>query len=314
MKARYKTLLTLAALTGATLHVINRISFSRATMMDVLPARQDRYYEWRFGKIRYTKKGSGAPMLLLHDLTAGSSLDEFNKLVDKVSQTNQVYCIDLLGYGLSEKPNMTHTNYLYVQLVSDFIKYIIGRKATIMAVGDAFPIAVLTCHNDNNLVRDLIGINPQDLYQMNQIPGKQAKLLKFILDCPVVGTFLYNLHTSKSAFRSTFAKNGFYDPSRIDERLLLSYAEAAHVGGNNAKCAYASHAAKYTNASILHALKELNNNMYLISGEEKKDAKTIAENYLHYNSAAECFTVPKTKQLPHIEQPQKVFEIIQLLQ
>ena len=39
-------------------------------------------YEWRFGKIRYTKKGTGTPVLLLHDLTEGSSIYEYHKLFD----------------------------------------------------------------------------------------------------------------------------------------------------------------------------------------------------------------------------------------
>ena len=48
-----------------------------------------------------------------------------------------VYTIDLLGFGRSEKPNLTYTNYLYVQLVTDFIQNIIGEKTDIIASNES---------------------------------------------------------------------------------------------------------------------------------------------------------------------------------
>ena len=95
--------------------------------------RQGSYYEWKFGKIYYTKKGDGKPLLLIHDLTTSSSAYEWNKVIDKFSKTNTVYCLDLLGCGRSDKPNLTYTNYLYVQLLTDFIKHVIGDKTDIIA-------------------------------------------------------------------------------------------------------------------------------------------------------------------------------------
>lgn len=135
-----------------TLHVNNRIQYSNYTMKDVLSSPDNHYYEWRFGKIRYSKKGSGTPLLLLHDLTVGSSAYEFHKVLDSLAEKHEVYALDFLGYGLSDKPNMTYTNYLYVQLVNDFIKNIIGKKADIIATGDAAPVAVMVCHNDPDVI------------------------------------------------------------------------------------------------------------------------------------------------------------------
>ena len=132
----------------ATIHLLNRMIYAAATKNDILSNIEDQYYEWRFGKIHYVKKGSGKPLLLVHDLTVGSSGYEFHKIINQLSKQYEVYAIDLLGYGLSDKPNMTYTSFLYVQLLTDFIKTVIGKKTDIIATGDTSYIAIVTCHNN----------------------------------------------------------------------------------------------------------------------------------------------------------------------
>ena len=74
MGKKLNTFIVLAGLTTATIHVMNRLEYKRCTTRDFLSTIPSKYYEWRFGKIRYTKKGTGTPLLLIHDLTAGSSI------------------------------------------------------------------------------------------------------------------------------------------------------------------------------------------------------------------------------------------------
>lgn len=312
MNQRTKTILFLTTLATTVIHVINRIEYSRTTAKNTLPCTNNQYYEWRFGKIRYTKQGSGTPVLLLHDLTLGSSSYEYNKLIPTLAKTHEVYTIDYLGYGLSDKPNMTFTNFLYVQMINDFIKNIIGRKTNIIAAGDSFPIAIMICHNDQETVRNLIAINPQSLYQLNLIPSKQTKILKLLMDTPILGTFLYNMHTSKASFTKLFQEEYYFNPYHIDEKDINAYVEAAHTPDYRSKHAHASYIGRYTNANIVHALKEINHNIYLIAGEEKKDIQNIIENYCYYNNAIEASYIPKTKQLPHMEQPDAVLSCLDI--
>ena len=71
----------------------------------------------------------------VHDLTVYSSAYEWNKIIDKLAENHTVYALDLLGCGRSEKPKITYTNYLYVQLISDFIKNVIHEKTDVVASG-----------------------------------------------------------------------------------------------------------------------------------------------------------------------------------
>lgn len=137
MKTRNKllTLLILSAGAATATAFINKAIKISATSKNVLNDPKSLCYKWRLGNIHYTKSGNGKPLLLIHDLTPASSGYEWTPLVNKLSENYTVYTIDLLGCGRSEKPNLTYTNYLYVQLLSDFIKSEIGHRTDVIATG-----------------------------------------------------------------------------------------------------------------------------------------------------------------------------------
>ena len=123
-KSRHKiiTASILFSIATGIIYVINRLIFGTAVLKEMLKSTANNYYNWRFGKIYYKKIGTGTPVLLVHDLTVYSSAYEWNKIVDKLAENHTVYTIDLLGCGRSDKQRITYTNYLYVQIISDFIK------------------------------------------------------------------------------------------------------------------------------------------------------------------------------------------------
>ncbi len=310
MKQKLKHLLILSGLATVVIHIINRVYYTIYIAKNHLRYPKNNYYEWRFGKIRYTKKGEGSPLLLIHDLKVGSSLYEFSKITDMLAKDHEVYSIDLLGYGLSDKPNMTYTNYLYVQLIIDFIKNIIGKKTDIIATGDSAPIILMACHNDPEAVDKMIFINPQNLYDSNQIPSKQTKAFKLLLDVPVIGTFIYNMLTNRASIEKSFREEYFYNKLNIEEKDISAYLEAAHLPDYTSKYAFSSYMGKYINTNIIHALKEVNNSIYLIGGNGKENIHTSLENYMYYNSAIEASYIPYTKLLPHMEAPEKTYGYI----
>mgnify|MGYP001016453530 CR=1 FL=1 len=308
MKQKSKLLILFTSLVTVSIHMMNRLEYSHATSKNILACRDNHYYEWRFGKIRYRKKGQGAPLLLLHDLSLGSSSYEFSRLIDSLSKKHEVYALDFLGYGLSDKPNITFTNFLYVQMVTDFIQNVIGRKTDVIATGDSCPISIMTCHNNSNVFGKLILINPQSLTKLNQIPSKQTKILKLLIETPILGTFLYNILTSKATFKKCFTEEYFSKPYHIEEKDISSYYEASHLWDYNSKYAYASCLGRYININIIHALKQINHSIYIIGGLDKIDNKKIIDNYVFYNSAIKTSLIQGTKQLPHMEKPKAVLD------
>lgn len=310
-----KKLTTIALLSGssiATIHIINRIHTSLCTVKNLLNNSENFFYDWRFGKIRYQKKGNGSPLLFIHDLTVGSSNYEFHRLINNLTEKHEIYSIDLLGYGLSDKPSITYTNNLYEQLVSDFIKNVIGKKTSVVVTGESVPFVIMACHNNPEIFRKIICINPQSLYLQNQIPSKQTGLLKLFIETPIIGTFTYHILSNKASIEKTFQEEYFYRPEEIREKYIYNYLEAAHLGGYYSKYAFASYAGKYMNINILHELKEIDNSILMIGGAEEEDIKTTIENYKYYNAAIEDVYIPKTKHLPQLEAPDEILDQINM--
>lgn len=310
-----KKLATITLLSGssiAAIHIINRVHTSLCTVKNLLTNSENYFYDWRFGKIRYQKKGKGTPLLFIHDLTIGSSSYEFHRLINNLTEKHEIYSIDLLGYGLSDKPSMTYTNNLYEQLINDFIKNVIGKKTSVVATGESVPFVIMACHNNPEIMNKIICINPQSLYLQNQIPSKQTSLFKIFIETPVVGTFIYHILSNRTSIEQTFQKQYFFHPEEIREKYIYNYLEAAHLGSYHAKYTFASYAGKYMNMNILYELKGINNSILMIGGEEEENIKTTIENYKYYNAAIEDVYIPETRHLPQLEAPDAVLEQINM--
>ncbi len=306
------SLIAFSAVTAFAFHAVNRVCFSNSTLKNVLKEDDSNYFEWRFGKIKYTKRGTGSPLLLIHDLIVGSSGYEYRKIVDDLSKDHELYVLDLLGYGLSDKPNMTYTNYLYVQLILDFIKNVIGEKTDIVASGDSSSIAIMACHNDPESIRNVILLNPQSLSRMNLSPNRQTRLMKFILDLPVLGTFIYNMMTTKESFRKNFREELFYNRHSISEEMIAAYSEASHYPDYNAKYSYTSYVGRYMNTGMIHALKEINHCIYIVYGKGQREIESITDHYIYFNSAVEKVGIEDSGHFPHIEQPDATLQQLRI--
>ena len=63
-------------------------------------------WRWRGYDIFASEAGQGPLVLLVHGIYAGSSSFEFRKLFPLLARKHRVVAIDLLGSGLSERPNI----------------------------------------------------------------------------------------------------------------------------------------------------------------------------------------------------------------
>lgn len=312
MHKKLTTTILLMGASVAAIHGINRVHTSLCTVKKLLTNSENYYYEWRFGKIRYQRKGSGSPLLFIHDLTVGSSNYEYHRLINNLTEKHEVYSLDLLGYGMSDKPAMTYTNNLYEQLVSDFIKNVIGRKASVVVTGESVSFVLMACHNYPDIMNKLVCINPQNLYLQNQIPSKQTNLFKLLIETPVIGTFIYHLFSNRPFIKKAFYQTYFYDPEEVKEKYIYNYLEAAHLGGYDSKYAFASYVGKYMNMNILNELKDINNSILMIGGEKEKEIKTTIENYKYYNASIEDTYISDARHLPQLEKPDEMLEQLRM--
>ena len=131
MKKSTKRLLFVVGASVAAMYAYNKFVEITATNKNLLSDEGGDYFSFRDYNIFYTKTGSGSPILLIHDTDATACMEEYHKLVRRLERTHTVYCLDLLGCGRSDKPALEYTNYLYVELITAFVKEVIGNTTTV---------------------------------------------------------------------------------------------------------------------------------------------------------------------------------------
>lgn len=312
-KKKFAAVTAFVSAGAIALHMINKIIYLSATLDDLLGSPSGEFYNWRFGKIFYSCKGKGKPILLIHDLTTFSSAVEWNNIVDELSKTRTVYCIDLLGCGRSDKPNLTYTNFLYVELITDFIKHVIGNKTDIVATGESGSFCLAACQNDSNIIDKVLLVNPAGINLLSKIPSKRSKLITLLINTPIIGTFIYNMLTRRDDIRTLFELDYYYDKDTIDKSIVKTYYESAHSKNGSSKHLFASLAGYYTTINISHCLESLTNSIFIITGEKNVDNDLFAQEYKEILPSIELTSIPNAKYLPQMEYPHIFLEQINIL-
>ncbi len=313
MNKRLRNLAILGIVSVGAIACVNKAISLAAEQNDHLPIGKGTYYKWKYGNIYYTKTGSGSPVLLVHDLNAASSAYEWSKITSKLSRSHTVYALDLLGCGRSDKPNLTYTNYMYVQLINDFIKNVIGSKTSVAATGDSFSFIVMACNIEPANFDRLIGVSPCDLFEMTKTPGRRMNILKYIIDSPVIGTFLYNLDTSRPRVAAAVTDQYFCRKYMDSESVINAYYKGAKNEDGRGKYLLASTRSHYTNINIIPAIRKINNSICLIGGRMNPLIMDVIDEYQTYNPSIEDAYVANANYLPQLESPDRFLELLNIL-
>lgn len=312
MKKQIRNFLLLTTMTTITIYGINKAVSISSVMKNLLKTDHGRFFNWRYGDIFYTKQGKGSPVLLIHDLNPASSSYEWDKCVKHLAKSHTVYTLDLLGCGRSDKPNMTYSNYLFVQLITDFIKNVIGNKPDVVTTGDSASFTLMACNMYPEQFNKIIVVNPKNLIELCSTPNKEKNALKFLIDMPVIGTLIYNIVFNEKNVSKLFYDKYYYKSHLVPTKVLDTYYESAHLQNSHGKYLLSSIKSNYTNINIVHALKKLNNSIYLIGSKEQNDITEIMNSYVIYNPSIETTYIENSKYLPQLEVPEKFLEALDL--
>ena len=307
--------ITLSAVITSALGILfafNKAVEKLATSKNLLEEHSHKIYHWRFGDIAYTEIGEGHPLLLIHDLESGSSSVEWHQVIQKLSKTNTVYALDLLGCGLSEHTGITYTSHIYTQLINDFIHDIIRQKTSAVVTGKSASFLLEACSINENAFEELILINPDSIRNFRKAPSKRTKTSNLILKLKIIGTFIYNELNTRKSIKKRFEEDYFYDSENIPEALIDYYYESSHLGGLFAKNLYVSQIGRYTNVNIVRSLKTINKNIHILASAELPDIRKIMKEYQYYNPAVEVEYLDYVRKLPQLEAPDEIVKYIRL--
>lgn len=290
------------------LHLINKYTAKQAKSLHKFNIYRDSTFKWQYGNIFYTKKGTGKPILLIHDLTAGSSSYEWKDIIDYYAKTNTVYAIDLLGCGSSDKPNFNHTNFLFTKLIRDFINELIKEPCTIITSGNSSSIALMTNFSDENIINKIIMINPSHSDSCKYVPANQQKA--FLFSLPVIGTFFANHYNTRESYEALFYTKYYKNPYNINPEDIDAYYSSYHTGIHCSKAIYSSICNGYTNVDVSKALENMNVPLCIICGDSIDNPDDVIESYLIYQHSLMSEIIKDTKYLPHLECPEAVIRVL----
>lgn len=310
MKKRTKCLLAIGAATVAGIYAYNRFVDDTATRRNLLKEEEGSFYNWKEGAVYYTKIGSGSPVLLVHDINAASSAEEWSKISKRLAKNHTVYTIDLIGCGRSDKPAIKYTNFLYVQLISSFAKDIIKEKTDIVATNISAASVILANQLNKDLFDKIILINPASMVDMAAIPTQLSKLRQTILHLPIIGTFIYNLRMNPVRIDLRFKTRYYSKPQLVNSKLEDVYYESAHLGHSYGRFLYGSLIANYVNMNIKYAVKKIDKPVYIIGSRNLRGNRENLDLYHKMNNSFEITHVSNGNLYPQMEVPEKITSII----
>ena len=289
--------------TTVTIYCINRFISKTSVIKEKLQTNKGDYYKWKYGNIFYKKTGSGEPLLLIHDYSPYGSSFEWETVEKALAKDFTVYSVDLLGCGRSDKPALVYSNFLYVQMINDFVHDVIKAKTNIIATGASAPLAIMACTYDCTLFNKLVLVNPESIKSSNKIPDVKTRIAKHTLDLPLIGTLLYNIITCKNNVDLMLSEKYFYNPFKLTQHMTETFYEAAHLGNGNGKHVLSSIVGRYMNSNISHGLGSINNDILIIGGKHQPNIEETIKEYQETNPIVEASVLENSRFLPHVETP-----------
>jgi pimeloyl-ACP methyl ester carboxylesterase len=302
-------LLTTGLVIGGALGALtlfNKMTDSQAGEIDTVLKGEERRYPWKDGDIFYLVKGNreSKPLLLVHGFGPGASSYEWRKNVDALAEHFRVYALDLLGYGLSDRPAIDYTAETYADLISDFLKEVIGKPAVVVARGETSAYVIAGAYRRPQLFERLVLVAPSPVMLQESVPGPLNAALKMLLRAPIVGQFAYNLLTSRRAIQNYYDIQGYHNPGLITDELVEYIFSSAHQ--SNARFAAASALTGNLATDAHEPLARLQMPVVIVWGREGALTPSEASAaFKRVNTRIETRTLDNASQQPQDEQATK---------
>ncbi len=231
---RFRQLLTTLGLTYLALAAWNGRVYRRTHRLEFPPPLEGDAgtYEWPAGRIYYTRRGRGEPLLLVHGIYAGADSYQFRKVFAPLAERHEVYACDLLGFGHSARPDLRYSGALYARLIADFVRTVIGRPATVIATSLSGGHAIFAANEEREMIRRLVLVAPTGSTTPGVYPGSIARAAYLGLTLfPDLGEGVRNLIASRPFIRYYLRSMAYYDPRNVSEEMVEHAYRSAHQPG-----------------------------------------------------------------------------------
>jgi pimeloyl-ACP methyl ester carboxylesterase len=289
--------------------VLNARISGGAKRLESALAGEKRYYPWDQGYVFYAVKGEGPPLVLVHGVYPGASSYEWRRNFDALATSHRVYALELLGFGLSDRPRITYDPPLYESLLADFLQDVVGEPAALFASGLSAAFAVHTVFQRRSSVSRVVLIGPTGLYDWAEAPRLRNFLLHRALRFPVLGLSGYYALASRAGLARYLKDRLLHGEELVSEETVEAHYTAAHQAG--ASYAAAAFLSGLLSEPVDGVFGDLTPPVLLVWGRHSRLVPIDnAGGFLSLNPAAELEVFEASGALPHVEEAERFNEVV----
>lgn len=283
---------------------LNAFASRGVAPLENLIGGDDAWFEWRGRRLFYAHRKArtrkGRPLLLLHGIHTAAWSYEWRSNVDALSEAHDVYVLDLLGFGMSDRPQARYSARLYLRLMDDFARQGIGEPTTLIASSLTAAYAAVLGARDPGQYPSLVLIEPTGLVRRNDAATTGGDVTRLVVDAPLVGAAVFNALASRRSLRY-WLERAYVDLEFVTPELVDICHRAAHQPG--ARHAPAAFLSGHLNLDVRGAVRRLRQPVMLIWGEQAVETPVEdARGFLALNPGIQLTILDPAGMLPHDEQ------------
>lgn len=206
-------------------------------------------------RIRYFEEGEGETVLFIHGI--GQAMYTFRKNVHALSQYCHVVTVDLLGHGLSDKPDIDYTIDDFSSMIYDFTQAMALENITLLGFSTGAVIALDVAQKHPELVKRLILLSP------GGVTKTYPATVKF-LTVPVISDIIFTFFSTKTVKK--VLTQAYFDPTMVSRDLVRHYYKVLSNRENLDSAMTAL--ANWNDEEIAYRMSEIKAPSYIFWGEE----------------------------------------------
>ncbi|MCU0549015.1 MAG: alpha/beta fold hydrolase [Leptolyngbya sp. Prado105] len=279
-----------------------------------LPTFEKLTWDWQGHSIQYTVMGTGQPLVLIHGF--GASIGHWRKNIPGLAEAGyQVFAIDLLGFGGSDKPALDYTVELWVELIRDFWAANIQQPTVFVGNSIGGLLCMMVLANHPEIAAGGVLLNPAG--GLNHRPEELNPPLRFVMGtfAKLVGSkqfgqWMFDQVRQKGRIRNSL-RQVYRNPEAITDELVdLLHEPSCHPG---AQRVFASVLMAPPGPKPTELLPKIQSPLLVIWGEADPwtpiSGSKIYQSLVH-TQPVKFVSIPNTGHCPHDERPEIVNDLI----
>lgn len=265
-------------------------------------------WEGQVLRVVYEVLGQGEPILLLPAFSSVSSRLEMAELAQRLATGYQVYVLDWLGFGQSDRPAIDYAPKVYRALLRDFVQRVFDRPVVVMAAGHTAGYVMQLAQEQTQYWQWIVLLAPTwrgplptmmaRMQVQDQTKRGWFKVVQGLVNSPVLGQLLYWANTTQGFLGWMYGRHVFVDRERITRSLLqVKQGLSRQKNGRFAVAAFVTGALDplRDRESWLRLFQPMGIPVLLVIGEQMPPkSRAEAEVVAHFGGAAQVLRMPGT--------------------